>query len=72
MYKLWLDYQNPNVTSLDILPTVMAMRHQRCKMVQKSVQYCYIAKCLSFLLSDEEGDYYEGVDEPEPETDDLF
>lgn len=72
LYKLWLDYQNPNVTSLDILPTVMAMRHQRCKMVQKSVQYCYIAKCLSFLLSDEEGDYYEGVDEPEPETDDLF
>ena len=36
--KLWLDYQDPSVTSLAILPTVLAMRHQRCKMVQKSVK----------------------------------
>ena len=30
-------------------------------MVQKSVQYCYIAKCLSFMVSTEEGDYYEST-----------
>jgi len=69
LYKLWLNYLDPSVTSLAILPTVLAMRHQRCKMVQKLVQYCYIAKCLSFLLGDEEGDYYEGGDESEPESD---
>ena len=28
-------------------------------MVQKAVQYVYIAKCLSFMVSTEEGDYYE-------------
>ena len=37
LYKLWLDHQNPKVTSLSILPTVLAMRYQRCKMVQKQV-----------------------------------
>ena len=28
-------------------------------MVQKAVQYVYIAKCLSFMVSTEEGDYQE-------------
>ena len=28
-------------------------------MVQKSVQYLYLAKCFSFMVSTEEGDYYE-------------
>ena len=28
-------------------------------MVQKAVQYVYIAKCLSFMVSTEMGDYYE-------------
>ena len=30
-------------------------------MVQKAVQYVYIAKCLSFMVSTEEGDYYEAT-----------
>ena len=46
VYKLWLDYINPNVDQLAILPTVVALRRQRCLMVQKKEQYAYIAKCL--------------------------
>ena len=61
LYKLWNDYNNPNVRSLALLPTVVTLRSQRCLMVQKSVQYSYIAKCLSFMVSTEEGDYYEST-----------
>ena len=61
LFKLWNDYNNPNVHSLALLPTVVTLRSQRCLMVQKSVQYCYIAKCLSFMVSTEEGDYYEST-----------
>ena len=39
VYKLWLDYINPNV-----FPTVLALRKQRCLMVQKKEQYVFIAK----------------------------
>ena len=46
MYKLWLDYLNAEVTKLSIMDTVVAMRRQRCLMVQKKEQYTYIAKCL--------------------------
>ena len=46
MYKLWLDYINPNVKELSVFPTVLALRRQRCLMVQKKEQYAYIAKCL--------------------------
>ena len=46
MYKLWLDYLNPEVKKLSILPIVVALRRQRCKMVQNKEQYVYIAKCL--------------------------
>jgi len=63
LYKLWQDYQNPNVTSLTILPTVVELRKQRTMMVQRPKQYVYVAKCLSFLISTEEGDYYEGENE---------
>jgi len=59
LYKLWLDYTNENVKSLAILPTVLSMRQQRCKTVQRAAQYVYIAKCLSHMLSSEKGDYYE-------------
>ena len=59
LYKLWEDYNNPNVKTLALLPTVVDLRTQRCLMVQKNVQYGYIAKCLSFMVSTEEGDYYE-------------
>ena len=34
----------------------------RCLMVQKPVQYVYIAKCISFVVSTEEGDYYEATE----------
>ena len=50
MYKLWLDYLNPEVTKLSIMDTVAAMRRQRCLMVQKKEQYTYIAKCLRLVL----------------------
>ena len=46
VYKLWLDYINPNVKELSVFPTVLALRRQRCLMVQKKEQYAYIAKCL--------------------------
>ena len=46
VYKLWLDYINPNVKELSVFPTVLALRRQRCLMVQKKEQYTYIAKCL--------------------------
>ena len=46
VYKLWLDYINPNIKELAVLPTVLELRKQRCKMVQKKEQYAYIAKCL--------------------------
>ena len=46
VYKLWLDYINPNIKELAVFPTVLELRKQRCKMVQKKEQYAYIAKCL--------------------------
>merc|ERR1719500_911731 len=57
VYKLLLDYLNPAVTTLSILDTVVAMRRQRCLMVQKKEEYAYIAKCLSFIVSVEQGAY---------------
>ena len=62
LYKLWKDYSSPNIKTLALLPTVVTLRSQRCLMVQKSVQYCYVAKCLSFMVSTEEGDYYEDTE----------
>ena len=46
LYKLWLDYSSPEEIVLAILPTVVTLRRQRMKMVQKPVQYEYIARCL--------------------------
>ena len=46
VYKLWLDYINTNVRELSVFATVLELRKQRCKMVQKKEQYAYIAKCL--------------------------
>ena len=46
VYKLWLDYINPEVKELAVFPTVLELRKQRCLMVQKKEQYAYIAKCL--------------------------
>jgi len=44
LYKLWTDYLQPSCRMLAIMPTVITLRRQRCKMVQKPVQYQYIAK----------------------------
>ena len=30
---------------------LMMTTHLRCLMVQKAVQYAYVAKCLSFMVS---------------------
>ena len=49
LYKLWMDFQSPSCHQLAILPTVLALRQQRMKMVQKSVQYSYLASCIRFL-----------------------
>merc|ERR1712037_251783 len=38
LYKLWNDYYNPEVKTLSLLPTVVALRAQRSLMVQKCVQ----------------------------------
>ena len=57
LYKLWLDYRDPEVrsfhesssiqvTELAMLPTVLELRKQRCLMVQKACQYVFIAKCI--------------------------
>ena len=39
--------------------TVLEMRKQRMKMVQKPPQYVYIFKCLRDEVKTEEGGYYE-------------
>ena len=49
VYKLWLDYLNPNVTKFSILPLVISLRRQRCLMVQKKEQYVYIARCFRLI-----------------------
>ena len=46
VFKLWLDFKDNNVKKLSIKDTVLELRKQRCKMVQKKEQYAYIAKCL--------------------------
>ena len=37
LYKLLNDYNSPDCTSLAIFPTVIALRRQRCLMVQQVV-----------------------------------
>jgi len=56
LYKLWMDFQDKEKTSLAIMPTMHVMRQQRVFMVQRPVQYRYIAKCLSFLINSKEGE----------------
>ena len=59
VYKLIEDYFNPKEKVLDPFQTVLEMRRQRMKMVQKPPQYVYIFKCLSEMVKQEEGDYYD-------------
>ena len=46
---------------LDVFSTVLKMREQRMKMVQKPQQYVYIFKCLrdEIRSQEAEGDYYD-------------
>ena len=44
---------------MDPFQTVVEMRRQRMKMVQKSPQYVYIFKCVGEVVKQEEGDYYD-------------
>ena len=53
LYKLWYDYYNPEVKTLSLLPTVVALRAQRCLMVQKCVQYRYGKPFFSSIKVDQ-------------------
>ena len=46
---------------LDVFSTVLGLREQRMKMVQKPEQYVYIFKCLrdEIRSQEAEGDYYD-------------
>ena len=59
LYKLIEEYHDRKKKDLDVYNTVMEMREQRMKMVQKSPQYVYIFQCLRDEIKSEEGDYYE-------------
>ena len=58
VHKLLEDYLDRKTRLLDPYTTVMQMRRQRMKMVQKAQQYVYIFKCLKDEVKDEEGGYY--------------
>ena len=59
VYKLIQDYYNPKVKVLDPFQTVVEMRRQRMKMVQKQAQYVYMVKCVMDVVRAEEIDYYD-------------
>ena len=44
---------------LDVYDTVLQMRYQRRKMVQKQEQYLYLYRCLRDEVTAEEGGYYQ-------------
>ena len=72
LYKLIKDYQNKvrvwvdgigfdayqyQVAELDPFETVLTMRRQRVKMVQKPLQYHYMIKCLADYVVGETSEY---------------
>ena len=61
VYKLIEEYLDSEKKVLDVYSTVMEMRGQRMKMVQKPPQYVYIFKCLRDEIISEKADghYYE-------------
>ena len=58
VYKLVAEYDNDSVKELDMFQTVVEMRRQRVKMVQKQEQYIYIVKCVRDYVSAQESDYH--------------
>ena len=46
LYKLWLDYNDPEEIVLAILPIAIALCRQRMRLVMVPEQYWYIARCL--------------------------
>jgi len=67
VFKLVDDYHDKRKRFLNVYKTVMKMRKQRMKMVQKPEQYSYIFKCIREEIKTEEGQYYE-EDEIEEES----
>ena len=60
VYRLLLDYLGDKKAGrLEPYSTVLEMRRQRMKMVQRPAQYCYIFHCLMDEIKDKEGDYYQ-------------
>ena len=57
VYKLIEDYRDDKTKVLDPYMTVLEMRRQRMKMVQKAPQYVYIFKCLRTEIKIEENEY---------------
>ena len=49
--------RHEQVPELDPFETVLAMRRQRVKMVQKPMQYHYMIKCLADYVVGETSDY---------------
>ena len=45
------------VTELDPFETVVSMRRQRMKMVQKPMQYNYMFRCLADYVAETTSDY---------------
>ena len=59
LYKMVEDYFNKKVRRLDPFMTVLEMRRQRMKMVQKPQQYRYIFSCIRDFVRQEEVLYYD-------------
>ena len=64
LYKLIQDFRDEDLDTLDPFETVLEMRRQRKKMVQKPVQYFYLIKCLADYVADDASEtiyenYYE-------------
>jgi len=72
LYNLWREYQDPSITTISLLPTVLALRQQRKLMVQRPVQYGYIVTCLSYMVSTEEEEYYDYYEYYEEEEEEEY
>ena len=57
VYKLVAEYGDDKVKELDLFQTVVEMRKQRLKMVQRDAQYIYIVKCVRDYVTGKESVY---------------